>query len=264
VVHIEKFPLRRFAPRAWLYSVRHRTEPASRGVTPPFRVFVRLSLAPVSVRCSPLALGFRRAPGFSRESASHATRESNTGLLSWACALLQSASKLQRPPPPRSCVRRNARPAKIAAAPPMRFAPLQRLATRGSGLEGRVCLARPPAPSGFLDLLALCSATCLPALFRAGSAHGVAPFRALLLSRGRTPSPAPVPSCRLDDPVVRASPVGRPLPAPRSPSPKQPLTKPERWPGPRTGAHRFERARGSLPAFRGLLPARVRHSPPAG
>jgi len=37
---------------------------------------------------------------------------------------------------------------------------------------------------------------CLPALFHAGSAHGVAPFRALFLPRSRTPSPTPVPSCR--------------------------------------------------------------------
>jgi len=37
----------------------------------------------------------------------------------------------------------------------------------------RVCLTRLPAPPGFLDLLALSSAPCLPALFHAGSAHGV-------------------------------------------------------------------------------------------
>jgi hypothetical protein len=182
--------------KAWLYSIRHRLEPASHGVTLPFRVFVRVSLAPVSVRCSPLALGRRRATGFSRDAASGATRESNTGILSWACALLQSASKLQRPPLLRSRSRRNARATKVAAAPPMRFAPLQRLPTRGSGSFGRACLTRPPAPAGFLNLLAPFSATCLPALFHAGSAHGVAPFRALLLPRGRTPSPAPVPSCR--------------------------------------------------------------------
>jgi hypothetical protein len=64
----------------------------------------------------------------------------------------------------------------------------------------RVCLARPPAPSGFLNLVAPRSAPCLPALFHAGSALGVAPFRAFLLPRGRTPSPAPFPSCRWKHP----------------------------------------------------------------
>jgi hypothetical protein len=62
--------------------------------------------------------------------------------------------------------------------------------------DGRVCLARPLAPSGFLDLSAPSSAVSLPALFHAGSAHGVVPFRALLLPCSRTPSPAPFPSCR--------------------------------------------------------------------
>jgi hypothetical protein len=38
------------------------------------------------------------------------------------------------------------------------------------------------------------STASLPALFHAGSAHGVAPFRALLPPRGRTPSPTPIPS----------------------------------------------------------------------
>jgi hypothetical protein len=238
VVHNKVCPLRRLAPRAWLYSIRHRTEPASRGVSLPFRVLYRFSLAPVSVECSPPVLGSRRTPGFSREPVSDEARKSNTGILSWACALLQSASKLQRPPRYRTHPRRSAGATTIAAAPPMRFAPLQRLPARGSGLFSRACLTRPPAPPGFLNLLTPRSAPCLPALFHAGSAHGVAPFRAFLLSRGRTPSPAPVPSCRLDVPAERASPMCRPLSAPRSPPPKQRLARPERRPGPRTGAHR--------------------------
>jgi hypothetical protein len=57
----------------------------------------------------------------------------------------------------------------------MRSAPLQRLPARGSGFVGRVCLARPPAPSGFLNLLAPRSAPSLLALFHARSAHGVRP-----------------------------------------------------------------------------------------
>jgi hypothetical protein len=120
--------------KARLYSIRHRIEPASHGVTLPFRVFVQVSLAPVSVRCSPLVLGRRRTSGFLRDRASNATRESNDGILSWACALLQSASKLQRPLLPRSRARRNAHDHELTAAPPMRFAPLQRLPTQGSGM----------------------------------------------------------------------------------------------------------------------------------
>jgi hypothetical protein len=38
------------------------------------------------------------------------------------------------------------------------------------------------------------SAPCLLALFHARSAHGVSPFRALLPSQSRSPSPAPLPS----------------------------------------------------------------------
>lgn len=62
--------------------------------------------------------------------------------------------------------------------------------------DGRACLTRPLAPSGFRDPSAPSSAPCLPALFRAGSAPGVPPFRAFFLSRRRPPSPTPFPSCR--------------------------------------------------------------------
>jgi hypothetical protein len=79
------FPLRRFAHRTWLYSVRHRTEPASHGVASPFRVFVRKSLAPVSVGCSPHALGRSWATGSSQLPAPGSlrkkTRESSHGLV---------------------------------------------------------------------------------------------------------------------------------------------------------------------------------------
>jgi hypothetical protein len=67
---------------------------------------------------------------------------------------------------------------------------------RAAAYCGRVCLTQPPAPPGFLNLLTHSSALGLPALFHAGPAHGVAPFRALLPSGSRTPSPAPMPSCR--------------------------------------------------------------------
>jgi hypothetical protein len=64
---------------------------------------------------------------------------------------------------------------RLLATPPLRFLPLQRFPAQGSGLNGRACLTRPPAPSGFLNLLTLHSALSLPALFHAGSAHGVRP-----------------------------------------------------------------------------------------
>jgi hypothetical protein len=74
---------------------------------------------------------------------------------------------------------------------------------------GRVCLARPPAPPGFRNLLALSSAPSLPALFRAGSAHGVPPSRAFLLSCSRTPSPAPLPSWRWSKVIEESRPPNR-------------------------------------------------------
>jgi hypothetical protein len=103
------------------------------------------------------------------------------------------------------------------------------------------CLTRSPAPSGFLDLLTLSSAPSLVALFHATSAHGVVPFRALLLSCSRTPSPAPLPSCRSDEPASRPTRV-----QPRPPK------RPRKETGKRNGP-------GSAPAFRGLLHTRVRH-----
>jgi hypothetical protein len=69
--------------------------------------------------------------------------------------------------------------------------------------HGAACLTTPPAPLGFLDLSTLWSATCLSALFHAESAHGVAPYRALLPSRSRTPSPAPLPSWRWKHTLVQ-------------------------------------------------------------
>jgi hypothetical protein len=63
----------------------------------------------------------------------------------------------------------------FSAAPPLRFRPLQRFSARGSGLLSGPPLARPPAPSGFLNLLAPSSAPSRPALFHAGSAPGVHP-----------------------------------------------------------------------------------------
>ena len=130
------------------------------------------------------------------------------------------------------------------AAPPLRSVP----PTASPRSEQRheiewACLTRSPASSGFLDLLTLSSAPSLVALFRATSAHGVVPSRALLLSRSRTPSPAPLPSCRLDGPADRAT-AQRLWPKPAAPL------------GIRHGP-------GSALAFRVLLHARVRHRPAA-
>jgi hypothetical protein len=81
---------------------------------------------------------------------------------------------------------------------PRRHPPVRSLAPSASPRTGQrllssgpACLTGPPAPPGFLNLLALSSAPCLVALFHATSAHGVAPFRALLLPCSRTPSPTP-------------------------------------------------------------------------
>jgi hypothetical protein len=222
-------------------------------------VLVRISLAPVWVRRSPPALGFRRAPGFSRDPAPaplvKTVPGSSRGLvLSFRGLPSSSGRRLHGAPTSEDVLA-----PRMTAAPPMRFAPLQRLPARGGGLEDRACLTRSPAPSGFLNLVALRSAPCLPALFHAGSAHGVAPSRALLLSRGRTLSPAPVPSWRLDETVESASPAHRPLPAPRSPLPKQRRARPERRPGPRTGAHQGLTSPRKPPRLQGFAP---RESPP--
>jgi hypothetical protein len=50
----------------------------------------------------------------------------------------------------------------VEKAPPVGFLPLQRLPAQGSGMIDRVSQTRPPAPSGFLDLLTPSSAPSLP------------------------------------------------------------------------------------------------------
>jgi hypothetical protein len=168
--------------------------------------------------CPRPKLGYRvfTGPG----SRAHSERKPGNPLMG-LCSPTES-SKLERPPassaPERVCTR---------AAPPMRFLPLQRLPARGSGIVGRVSLARPPAPPGFLNLLVLRSAPSLPALFHAGSAHGVAPFRALLLPCSRTPFPAPLPSCRWTSPPT--SPPARAR-RPKPPDPFRLMEKPRKRP----------------------------------
>jgi len=81
---------------------------------------------------------------------------------------------------------------------PWSFSPLSCLPTCGSGsFEALASTAKAFSPPGFLNLLALSSAPCLPALFHAGSTFGVLPSKALLLQCSRTSSPTPyLPSCR--------------------------------------------------------------------
>jgi hypothetical protein len=67
------------------------------------------------------------------------------------------------------------------------------------------------APPGFLNLLTLSSAPCLPALLHAGSTLGVSPSRALLLRCSRTLSPTPLPSCRCDALASTPSPTDLPI-----------------------------------------------------
>jgi hypothetical protein len=61
----------------------------------------------------------------------------------------------------------------VRSAPPMRFVAPSAYPRTRQRPDDAVCLTASPAPSGFLDLSALRSATCLLALFHARSAHGV-------------------------------------------------------------------------------------------
>jgi hypothetical protein len=65
---------------------------------------------------------------------------------------------------------------KGSRPPPMEFLPLQRIQLEESTRPG---LASPGTfrLQGSLTLLAVCSSSSLPALFHAGNAHGVSPFR---------------------------------------------------------------------------------------
>ena len=158
-------------------------------------------------------------------------------ILSWACALLQSASSLELPR------RHHTLPGTIGrhgssheVCSPSAFPRSQQQH------DGRACLTRPLASSGFLDLSTrFISAASLPALFHAGSAHGVAPFRALLPPRGRTPSPAPIPSWCWS----HSTPSRRPAPAHTregrnllaSEQPPFFLPRPKPWPAETAAAH---------------------------
>jgi len=97
-------------------------------------------------------------------------------ILSWASAPLQRLPK-HRAAALSSWFPRNPTPGtktvRQLAAPPLRFRPLQRLSSSEQRHEWSGMQSRPPAPSGYRNLLAPSSAPSLPALFHAGSALGV-------------------------------------------------------------------------------------------
>jgi hypothetical protein len=72
-------------------------------------------------------------------------------------------------------------PSKEVQVALLRFCPLRRISSSRAHLP-RACLTRYVAPSGFLNLLTLSFSRSRPALFHAGNALGVSPFRAFPLS----------------------------------------------------------------------------------
>jgi hypothetical protein len=84
--------------------------------------------------------------------------------------------------------------------PPLRFLPLRRFPDPGQLLLPEGTSFRLRALSAFLTLSGPCSARDLPALFHAGPALGVLPFRVDLHSQSRTSFRMPLPSwgSRLD------------------------------------------------------------------
>jgi hypothetical protein len=164
-------------------------------------------------------------------------------ILSWACALFQSAPKHRAAA---SC--RQSRSAETT--PPLRFLPLKRFPAWSSGILPELSTARAPAPTGFLNLLTRSSAPYLPALFRAGSARGVSPSElsssCAAVRRFRRPSP-------LD--VGTAQPVLTTEPRAHHRSELRYQTR-----ATRTDCENLPYS----PVFRGLLHTGVRHSRPTG
>jgi hypothetical protein len=121
-----------------LRSVRRRTEPRlSWSCTTlrsrcPRRASTRIGLgAPPHALCRSLG----GAPGSSHGAASGTARESSTGRLPWAYALLQSPPDSEPP----NDLRRLRRDPQDRSAPPMRSAPLQRFPAHSSSFGGRDC-----------------------------------------------------------------------------------------------------------------------------
>jgi hypothetical protein len=83
----------------------------------------------------------------------------------------------------------------VIRLPPLRFLPLRRFPGAGQPLIPGIPLPGYGASSAFLTLSRLSSAQHLPALFHAGPALGVAPFKAEFHLQSRTFSRRPIPSC---------------------------------------------------------------------
>lgn len=112
---------------------------------------------------------------------------------------------------------------------------------------GRVCLTRPPAPTGFLNLLTPWSAPRLVALFHATSAHGVLPSESFS-------SRAAVRRLRRHYPLV----VGSVFLSPRSPTC---MSRAPKCRASSASPHVGANIQPTL-AFRALLHTRIRHSTP--
>jgi hypothetical protein len=205
-------PLRRFAQDAWPYTTRRRTVPASPEVALTYRVFAESRWHPyrLGAPLSPFRLSTLGLRVLARLGARPVFTNAGNPLMDLRPS--SESSRLRAAIAP-SALRR--------ARPSRRHPPVRSLAPSASPRTGQrhqmtgLSTTRSPAPTGFLNLLAPRSAPCLVALFHATSAHGVAPFRALFLSCSRTPSPAPLPSCRSSEP-------GFPFPKdwdPRAPPP---------------------------------------------
>jgi hypothetical protein len=189
----EVCPLRRFELWCRSCSTRRQAGTPSHGVALPFRVFISARLAPTLVRCSPRALVPRRGElqGLrSAETSGEAVRIPEIPLVG-----LGSPSEFHKhQAAPATGLRQ-----RIGSLPPLRFRsptafPRARLRYRGAGF------ASPDTPGAFrfsqpLDAFARCA----PAGHVSDQIRSWgSPFRALLLSRSRTPSPAPLPSWRHD------------------------------------------------------------------
>jgi hypothetical protein len=222
---------------------RRRDVAASRGVALPFRVLSSELLAPVLVGCAPHAL-FAEAldsrvftvPRF--RSDLRQTENPLVGL----CSPSEYAQALSGRLVPAEPV--------AEATPPLRFFPLQRFPVWSSGLMLEPSTAQAPASPGFLNLLTRSSAPYLPALFHAGSAHGVSPSElcssCVAARRCRRPSPRDVGTAQ---PVLTTEPRARHRSELRYQS-RATRTDCENLP--------------HSPVFRGLIHTGVRHSRPAG
>jgi len=147
--------------------------PASHGVTPLFRVLTRFALAPASVGCSPHVLGLRRTAG----SSCAPDPEKLKSYSRYPLVSLRPPSESSRcraaTTAPRD--RNRTSPKRLL---PWGLLPLQRVPAPGSGFVGLGL----PSPNRlrlqvFSTSWRLHPPERLPALFRAGSAHGVRPSK---------------------------------------------------------------------------------------